>query len=1013
MIQYMASLIERILHDMSLDMNEKERSGCACISLDKLARIYFANESYLSETSIDKMLYYMADWIDQRMTEEGRLCDAKIPLMNEKMRIGFFDLIETFALKVLRPMDSCMVVRYEHLIEWHNVTSKVGEELFVSCAYCFYDHRFGVERRNYQWEQILRHDNYELNQILRKGISDNHCHMRAAEPCFDLSWASLMNEVDRWDTIVRMRRMDAQSRNVRNAYVTDTSCGRFELMHMRAAWIRLYLYSVVSGSLLSLEDYKVGIGWVLRQILKKERPEQYFENKVAISEKDGKKHPFVVDVLNTALVDTDEKWRSKRAELKDNCPGFYWLFWECSLGIPYKNVLNTDDFFSPDSIGKLINYLDNCCEKISLHEAQWILSQYAPAAYQEMWREKTRETVYRILQDDYELIDSRSMLQGAIDAIRERGISFSVEYAAGEIELAPDECGQEQMAIVGERWLYYQLFRLRQRRMDTLEMARVMNLFFQYLLYKDKFRRELVQENDKAGFQNFQGYQVRKLWFSMTLAEGDIARSAVHTAFQGSKLKSMELRIMPARTSSENIAMVQYYDRAICGQFDIYDALFKVKRKQKFTDKFYYVFHFGKKKEPLQVVGSYVKYRHEDYRREIMEKAYAILRMRERDIDTGLRVRGIDACSDEENCRPEVFATVFRLLKSQEPNVKRAHIIRMPQLHATYHVGEDNQDVLDGIRAIDEAIQFLDLGSGDRIGHATMLGIDVAEWYERHQHKVSMRQQDYLDNVVWLYQNLVNEQISNQDNVLEYLENEFYIYFQRIYKNVVNDRSRKRDNYDIHSYYNAWTLRGDDPEYYVTGQYVRDDYDFAWRNIYGIGRNTDTRFRSIDNIVRLYFLYHFDQQVRIEGSKPVVVNIPQFLVHAIDAMQKKMRERVAQKGIAIESNPSSNLMIAGMNDLSEHPILKFYDKKLVQTESECPQIKVSINTDDAGVFVTSLYNEYSIMAHTVEHMLDDDKNIKYQKNLVYDWINDIRKMGNQQSFTKVGNYKTVLEEYRR
>lgn len=57
----------------------------------------------------------------------------------------------------------------------------------------------------------------------------------------------------------------------------------------------------------------------------------------------------------------------------------------------------------------------------------------------------------------------------------------------------------------------------------------------------------------------------------------------------------------------------------------------------------------------------------------------------------------------------------------------------------TYHVGEEWKDVADGLRAIDEAILFLNMGNGDRLGHATVLGIDIEDWYQKKIMKCGCR----------------------------------------------------------------------------------------------------------------------------------------------------------------------------------------------------------------------------------------------------------------------------------
>ncbi|MGL4511217.1 hypothetical protein, partial [Cetobacterium sp.] len=65
---------------------------------------------------------------------------------------------------------------------------------------------------------------------------------------------------------------------------------------------------------------------------------------------------------------------------------------------------------------------------------------------------------------------------------------------------------------------------------------------------------------------------------------------------------------------------------------------------------------------------------------------------------------------------------------------------------------------------------------------------------------------------------------------------------------------------------------------------------------------------------------------------------------------------------------------------------------------ECPQISVSINTDDQGVFGTRIENEYALIALSLEKKVDELGNKVYNPSMIYDWINNIRKMGIEQSF---------------
>lgn len=108
------------------------------------------------------------------------------------------------------------------------------------------------------------------------------------------------------------------------------------------------------------------------------------------------------------------------------------------------------------------------------------------------------------------------------------------------------------------------------------------------------------------------------------------------------------------------------------------------------------------------------------------------------------------------------FATEFRYVRERVKKNIRKGI--SSEIGITYHVGEDFLGIADGLRAIHEAIRFLKLVKGDRLGHAIVLGIEPISYY-RLKRNIFLTKQDYLDNVVWLlYRSAeLNVEISRSD----------------------------------------------------------------------------------------------------------------------------------------------------------------------------------------------------------------------------------------------------------
>lgn len=127
-------------------------------------------------------------------------------------------------------------------------------------------------------------------------------------------------------------------------------------------------------------------------------------------------------------------------------------------------------------------------------------------------------------------------------------------------------------------------------------------------------------------------------------------------------------------------------------------------------------------------------------------------------------------------------------------------------------------------------------------------------------------------------------------------------------------------------------------------------------------------------------------------------------------LQNALQKRIATCGIAIETNPSSNFLIGTFRKYEKHPIIRFYNKGLVHDPkklAECSQIPVSVNTDDQGVFNTSLENEYALLACAIESLTDSQGKPLYNKYDIYDWLDRIRRMGNEQSFGHIADMKEM------
>ena len=559
--------------------------------------------------------------------------------------------------------------------------------------------------------------------------------------------------------------------------------------------------------------------------------------------------------------------------------------------------------------------------------------------------------------------------------------------------------------VSGERYILYNCLKKIILREENYQ--RVSVYFFLYLMMKHRFYREMVQSNKRIGFHNFNEYQDRKGLFIPWEVEKNVAFETIYSVLESTKMYSFEMRIYPAenvKTLSEDLRL---YKSAVD------EAIKQIKNKElrkryKKHSPCFFTLHFIKDtpRECEQKKCEYCvcrnKARHSDLRARLQNQTNAIMSLNESFFKD---VKGIDAAGEEIKCRPEVFSVYFRkLLHYFRPEPKGLEHF---QLRATYHAGEDNYDLLDGIRAIFEALFFLDLRSGSRIGHATLLGNSPYQYYNRNKNPVAIPTQIFLDNIVWMYYFIKENVIVFEESaiLIEFIKHNFKLYFDKVFGKALrlttyDSMNDSNTTYDMDDYYLSYLLRGDDPELYNNPEiFLSDGFPaLSFADGYRIC-HTHVRMNEARKSPRAKYLHHLYQyhcEVKKAGEEPICDKLPAYFIKAVDLVQQEMRRKLTYRDIGIETNPSSNLLISNFGKMEDHPISVFYDDMLLNDSSKV-QMNVSINTDDKSIFSTSLTNEYAYLEFYLEHKKKDGK-YAYSRYNILQWLNSIRIMGNEQSF---------------
>ncbi|MGM9698340.1 MAG: hypothetical protein ACI3Y0_06825 [Prevotella sp.] len=583
-----------------------------------------------------------------------------------------------------------------------------------------------------------------------------------------------------------------------------------------------------------------------------------------------------------------------------------------------------------------------------------------------------RVRLFEILQGmeetEYEMPDSEAGFESALKKLQYRINGYRECYGwkirGKRYDYAITSNLSEELTPLnvfdGEKYiLYASMLRVFQNPADK----KLTQMLYKYVLAKSKFRQFIEQNNVKKGFANFSIYERRKdIVLDSYSAYKRIALAlAAEESLSLHHVTSLETRIAPKNDLRKMLAdflRAEKYCRAThCGEEQ--DVRF--------------VYHFIKRCEEDTREGFV---RHHRLRNDVKRQTLNIVVMQRYKKTVYEKLVGVDAANSELGCRPEVFAQSFRYLRKHCDG----------RLHFTYHAGEDFYDIADGLRAIDEAVRLLHLGNGERIGHGLALGTVAHYYYHRQEGIIAISKQCLLDNCAWLLARCPELGISIAPKVRHTLESYYCRLLAEIY-----------DRHDVlHTYINSMLLRGDNPRALQSGDREVSDVIPDWKSC-DLDPNPQLVIaRQNIDAVNLYLDYHFSEKVKKEGNRIEEFKITDEYEHLITEIQEVMMTDIERRGIVMECCPSSNFKIGYEDRYDYQPVFRFND---IADTPEGHHIPVTINTDDIGVFHTTLDNEYAILALAALKKKDAEGCPLYSRRMVMTWLDHLRESGFKYRFS--------------
>ncbi|NTW93365.1 MAG: hypothetical protein HGB27_01645 [Chlorobiaceae bacterium] len=459
-----------------------------------------------------------------------------------------------------------------------------------------------------------------------------------------------------------------------------------------------------------------------------------------------------------------------------------------------------------------------------------------------------------------------------------------------------------------------------------------------YLLISSFFQKLLVQQKRQVGFDQFQKITLNQL--REHTEKQYSARFQQLQGMHGNHLAILEGRFAPKDSRQKLEWLMMAIKKG-----------YKTEGEKPFELKL--VPHFLKEKD-VRKPKEILTFRDLGLRLKNIRRSEVLLDALRRGASDAARfaqqyIVGFDAAANELHASPEVFAPVFRKLAF------------MGYANFTYHAGEDFVHLLSGMRAVYEAVEFLEMMPGNRIGHATVLGIEPKLWFKRIGKSIHIKKGEWLDNLIFTYQFCSDD--GGLSHICRKLEQPIFKYFSEVYQTS--------EFLPVQTLIEAWLSRKYDP--FIA---------LKWREpgvFDSFARQELEKFRSTSPKAQdIYRKYHSRDTIR-ESNKLIQIASEELVLHdELRLIQCRMIEFLNKKQIAIEMPPSSNVRISHYKSYDEHHMLRW----LGLTHPDDPKPVIVPGSDDTGIFMTNLRNEYAHIQRVLESKTDKDKADKLIADLV-------------------------------
>ncbi len=350
-------------------------------------------------------------------------------------------------------------------------------------------------------------------------------------------------------------------------------------------------------------------------------------------------------------------------------------------------------------------------------------------------------------------------------------------------------------------------------------------------------------------------------------------------------------------------------------------------------------------------------YRHHSYREKLRLHREALRKTFSDMPGISQFLRAVDAANDEHHIPPSVFAPTFRYCKDW-----------MGMDNITFHCGEDFPHLLTGLRTLHDAYQCFDMRHGDRIGHATALGIAPELWFKHVPRYLYVRREDRMLDLLLAFRILKHDSSVDAHAICE-IHDELLTLAHQLFDTCV-------PSFDLADLESGMKLRKLAPETLI--KLFRQDADNFDGLIRQYKREAPPRAMAPSPIgykeweythgalaeatargIELAMAWFTQEDIWQRGNEMIEIEVKRRHIPLFFKVQRYLMKEFFDKGIVIETLPSSNLRIACYHHAREHHSMRWLLRH--GDFADDPKVLLAFGSDDPGVFSCDAKSEFYLL----------------------------------------------------